>query len=95
MTEQSDSATNATPIVATGHRPVNQILAWAGVAAAVVFILAVVFFSGFVIGRGIDGGDHQRHWEQMHGNGMMAPGMMTPGMMTPGMTPPRRPAPGN
>lgn len=78
MTDPSETAPVRTTVVAE-HRPVNQILAWTGVAAAVVFIVAVVFFSGFFIGRST-GGDHDRYWDGRPDSGMMGPGMMGPGM---------------
>jgi hypothetical protein len=64
---------------AAPHRPVNQILAWTGIAAAAVFIVAVVFFSGFVIGRSTDRDYHHDRWNEMPGPGMMGPSMMGPG----------------
>lgn len=91
MTEPSRSATEPKTVVAEQRR-VNQVLAWVGIAASVVFIVAVLFFSGFFIGRSTDGGYHRGHWNQMPG-----PSMMSPGMMHPGMGPPtdQRPAPTN
>jgi hypothetical protein len=40
-----------------------QALAWVGIVAGIVFIVAVVFFSGFVIGKhsGTSGWGHHRH----------------------------------
>lgn len=62
----------------------NQVLAWTGIIAGAVFIVAVVFFSGFFIGRSTDGfgGDRGYH-HGTPGHGMMGPGMMGPGMMGP------------
>jgi len=70
---------------------VNQVLAWTGIIAGAVFIVAVVFFSGFFIGRSSDGfgGDRGYH-HGTPGHGMMGPGMMGPsgpwgpGQMGPG-----------
>ncbi len=86
MTVSSESGPERTAAVAE-RRPVNQILAWTGIAAAAVFIVAVVFFSGFFIGRSTDRDYHHDRWNEMPGPGMMSPGMMSPGMMGPGMGP--------
>jgi len=70
------------------RRGVNHALAWSGIAAAAVFIVAVVFFSGFFIGRATDGfGGNRGHCQGTPG--MMGPGMMGPGMMGPGMMGPQ------
>jgi hypothetical protein len=70
-----------------------QIAAWVAIAAGSVFIVAVIFFSGFALGAHSGGGYHHRH----HGQGMgmqhhggppmmpMRPGFMFPG--GPGMFP--------
>jgi hypothetical protein len=63
----------------------NQILTWVGIVAGVVFIVAVIFFSGFFIGRNSHG-NFRGGWQP----GMMGPsqtgpyGQMWPGMMGPG-----------
>ncbi len=46
------------PPVVERKRPnkVFQIAAWVGIAAGVTFIVAVVFFSGFYLGKSSDGG---------------------------------------
>jgi len=44
-------------------------LAWVGIVAGVVFIVAVVFFSGFVLGR--HSGAGYGHFRGHHGQGMM------------------------
>src|SRR5213595_2671190 len=78
MTDTPESSTERT--AAAGERQVvNQVLAWTGIVAGGVFIVAVVFFSGFYIGRSTDGfgGDRGYH------HGTPAPGMMGPGMMGP------------
>ncbi len=68
--------------VAGQRQGVNHALAWSGIAAAAVFIVAVVFSSGFLIGRATDGfGGNQGHCQGTPG--MMGPGMMGPGMMGP------------
>lgn len=66
----------------------NSILVWVGIVAGVVFIVAVIFFSGFFIGRHSDGnfrgGYHQPGMmgpSQMGPYGQMGPGMMGPGGM--------------
>ena len=38
---------------------VTTIAAWVGIVAGVVFIVAVVFFSGFVLGKNAGGGHHR------------------------------------
>ncbi len=84
------------------HRParVYQILAWVGIIAGVLFIVAMVFFSGVFLGR-VSGGYHGWHrgyqsgqmgpevsmndCPMMRPGGMMGPGgMMWPGGMGPG-----------
>jgi hypothetical protein len=95
MTETPESRTEPTA-VATERQPaerpprwedrpnrLNQILAWVGIVAGVVFIVAAVFFSGFFIGRNSGGYD----WNRMHpygGQSPMGPGMMGPGQTGPG-----------
>ncbi len=70
----------------------SAILVWVGIAAGVVFIVAVVFFSGFFFGRHAGGGFHHR-------DGAPYPGMMYPGErgqygpMGPGMMDPDEPWP--
>ena len=64
--ESSTEPTTATPEVVppprhdyTDHRPTRlyQVLAWVGIIAGVVFIVAVIFFSGVFFGRA-SGGYH-------------------------------------
>lgn len=66
----------------------NQIVVWVGIVAGVVFIVAVIFFSGFWIGKA---SGHQYYgWHRgNYSDGQMAPGMMSPGMMGPGQMGPR------
>ncbi|MCV7155600.1 hypothetical protein H7I57_31435 [Mycobacterium pyrenivorans] len=94
MTDTPES-TSERIAVAGQRRGVNHALAWSGIAAAAVFIVAVVFFSGFFIGRATDGFGGNRGNCQgtpgMMGPGMMGPGMMGPGMMGPGMMGPSGP----
>ena len=54
----------------------TAILLWVAIVAGVVFIVAVVFFSGFVIGRGAGAG---MDWDRDGGTYRpMGPGMMGP-----------------
>jgi len=76
--------------------PTNAILVWVGIAAGVVFIVAIVFFSGFYIGRS-SGGDFRMHRDRVGTYpGMMYPGQQGPyGPPGPGMMGPYGPwAPG-
>jgi hypothetical protein len=75
----------------------NQAAVWVGIIASVVFIVAVVFFSGFFIGKhsgGYFGRDHRGDGYGMyHGGGPMGPGgMMGPGQMGPDQMAPTTPA---
>jgi len=76
------------------------VAAWVGIVAGVVFIVAVVFFSGFILGAHSGGprGGHPRH---EFSNGRMGPPPMFPmhpnpsfgGPGGPGMQPPQPPQP--
>ena len=75
----------------------NSILVWVGIVAGVVFIVAVIFFSGFFIGRSASGnfrgGYHHQPgmmWPSQTGPYGQWPGMMGPG----GMMGPYGPWPG-
>jgi hypothetical protein len=101
MTEKPDSSTEptaTTPGVVpsprydyTNHRPsrLYQALAWVGIVAGVLFVVAMIFFSGFVAGM-TSGGNHG--WHRGYQGGQMGPNgshddcpMMRPGgMMGPG-----------
>jgi hypothetical protein len=83
MTDTPESSTERTGVDGE-RRTVNLVLAWTGIVAGAVFVVAVVFFSGFFIGRSTDdfGGDRGYH-HGIPGSGMMGPGMMGPGMMGP------------
>jgi hypothetical protein len=75
------------PVARERPSRLNQALAWVGIVAGVVFIVAVVFFSGFVIGKHSGGhgqwGHHMRGVHVFHRGG--PPPMMGPGMwMGPG-----------
>lgn len=88
---------------------VTTFAAWVGIAAGVVFVVAVVFFSGFILGRSSDGGHHRGggagHGQMMfHRDGLSPmmgsrgqfehPGMpFAPGQ--PGMQTPQQTQPGN
>lgn len=86
--ESAGSVPAATrPPVEEKPRRVNAVAAWVGIAAGSVFIVAVVFFSGFVIGAHSGGGHHRgghgdgRGGGQMHGEQgpMLRPGPGFPG----------------
>ena len=68
----------------------GQVLAWVGIIAGVVFVVAVIFFSGFFLSW--SSGDHD-NWYRGYGGGragtcpMMGPG----GMIVPGGMGPRGP----
>lgn len=98
MSETPESRTEPTA-VATAPRwdrtnRLSQVAAWVGIVAGVLFIVAVVFFSGFFIGSGgYFGCDHRGdgYWTYYHGGPPVGPGMMGPygpigpgGMMGPG-----------
>ncbi len=53
----------------------NKAAAWVGIVAGLVFIVAVVFGSGFVLGKSV--GDGPRHQHRGH---EMGPGMAPSGM---------------
>lgn len=120
MSETAEPATTPTstttppppPPPPAGHhvpehrRPsrLSQALAWVGITAGVVFIVAVVFFSGFFIGKHSGPGyDHLRGpggLHMLHRGGpppmgpsgeWPGPGRMGPGPMGPGQTGPGGP----
>ncbi|CAM3491278.1 hypothetical protein MYFR107205_13475 [Mycolicibacterium frederiksbergense] len=51
-------------VVPTEEHPrrnrVTQVAAWVGIVAGVTFVVAVIFFSGFILGKSSDGGGHHR-----------------------------------
>ncbi|KAB7753836.1 hypothetical protein MMUC44124_23955 [Mycolicibacterium mucogenicum DSM 44124] len=70
--ETPDTPTDSFPPVATAtavaappveHKPskLNKVLAWVGIVAGIVFIVATIFFSGFVLGAHSGGGHHGWH----------------------------------
>ena len=74
------------PVEQSDRRPsrVVQAAAWVGIIAGTVFIIAVIFFSGFVLGKhsgdGGHRGGHPRHHEMMFREGPPMPMMpMRPG----------------
>lgn len=74
MTETPESATVISPAVAAEDTNRNsrlyRTLAWVGIVAGIVFIVAVVFFSGFFAARASSGYGWHRAWQ----NGQMQPG---------------------
>ena len=80
-------------------RRLGQVLAWVGIIAGVVFIVAVVFFSGFVIGKhsgagyGRFGGHEGMHMFHRGGPPPMGPAGMRsgPDQRGPGHTGPGSP----
>lgn len=104
MSEDLTTTVDPAPARDADHR-LRRALAWVGIIAGVVFIVAVVFFSGFALGRGSGGfhGWHRGHAGQMgaggcpmmRNGGMMGPGgMMDPDDMGPGMMRPGQSSPG-
>lgn len=99
MTETPESRTEVDPVTGRSRiaeeryaderydrsNRVNQVLAWVGIVAGVVFVVAVVFFSGFFIGKSSSGhywGHHPYYqYGQMGPGQMMGPGQLGPGGM--------------
>jgi hypothetical protein len=86
MSETTPSSEPATGPVATAapppapaerqrHSRLSAVAAWVGIVAGVVFIVAVIFFSGFVLGAHSGGhhrgghGDRDRGFAMMHRGG--------------------------
>ncbi len=95
MTEPHESRDQNTVVTERRDRPNTAAVwaSWVGIVAGVVFVVAVVFFSGFFLGTNSSsscpGGNRQ--------HGMMERGQMGPGgMMGPerGMMGPHHPWPG-
>ncbi|MEY8014212.1 hypothetical protein [Mycobacterium servetii] len=85
----------------SGPSRLSQALMWVGIVAGILFVVAVVFFSGFFLGWSSGGhyGSHRDGWVRMGPGapgGMMGPGgpMSPGGMMGPGglSGPPTSPA---
>ncbi|MUM06676.1 MULTISPECIES: hypothetical protein [unclassified Mycolicibacterium] len=73
---------------AAEHKPskLNKVLAWVGIVAGTVFIVATIFFSGFILGAHCGGhhGWHKHHHgqgtsEYREGHGGQHHGMWNPG----------------
>src|SRR6516225_484664 len=70
-TTRSSTATAPAPVAteAASHRTpwVFKLAAWVATIAGIVFIIAVVFFSGFILGHrgGHHGGHHHKHHAMM------------------------------
>lgn len=71
MSEEPDTSTSTTtpvPVATTPVAPVapvrqsrvTQVAAWVGIIAGITFVVAVIFFSGFILGKQSDGGHHHR-----------------------------------
>lgn len=83
MTETPESRTEPTAMVTERPNRLNQIAAWVGIVTGVVFIVAVIFFSGFVIGKHSGGQFGGRHGDGygMHHDGPPPWGPGGPGGM--------------
>ena len=96
MSETTSSSEPATGPVATAapppapaerhrHSRLSALAAWVGIVAGVVFIVAVVFFSGFILGA--HSGGHRGGWHHgggHHGFAMMHHGGPPMSQMSPG-----------
>lgn len=87
----TESAVPSTPSPQdTGRsRRLYEVLAWVGIVAGILFIVAVVFFSGFFVGRAADGygwhrGSQSSQMKPGAGMGGGCPMMQGGGMMGPG-----------
>ena len=51
------------PTLVPRHRPnrLQQAAAWVGIVAGTVFVLATIFFTGFILGHQSGGGGHGGH----------------------------------
>lgn len=102
MTETPESRSEATTVAGQPpadryERPtrLGQVLAWVGIIAGVVFIVAVIFFSGLFLGWSAG---HRHHgWHPGYYGSQMQPGrqMSSCPMMGPGgmMSPSTQPSP--
>ena len=61
MAEASESSTTTVASGAAGPAGLNRALAWVGITAGSVFIVAVIFFSGFLLSWTTGG-----HWAGHH-----------------------------
>ncbi len=80
-TVRSSTATAPEPALAERalYRPprVFQFAAWVAIVAGIVFIVAVIFFSGYALGKHSGHafhGHHKHHAMMMHPHRMMGPG---------------------
>jgi hypothetical protein len=97
-TDETGIATEQSKISRPRPSRLNQALAWVGIVAGGLFIVAAVFFSGFFLSWSLNGPGHDhkgaapmaccadmKPGEQMKPGAMMAPGaQMKPGEMMPG-----------
>jgi hypothetical protein len=64
-------ATTAPVVVRDRGGRLNVVAAWVGIVAGSVFVVAVIFFSGFVLGASVTGGHHHGGHQHGHGQGQM------------------------
>ncbi|TQR83224.1 hypothetical protein D8S82_28230 [Mycobacterium hodleri] len=64
-------ASTAPVVVRDRGGRLNVVAAWVGIVAGSVFVVAVIFFSGFVLGASVTGGDHHGGHQHGHGQGQM------------------------
>jgi hypothetical protein len=65
------SATTAPVVVRDRGGRLNVVAAWVGIVAGSVFVVAVIFFSGFVLGASVTGGHEHGGHHHGHGQGQM------------------------
>jgi hypothetical protein len=108
MSETPESPSESTTVDTVRRSRLNQAAAWVGIVAGGLFIVAVIFLSGFFFG--LPAGAHHSNSgdccasmgagkmmsaEHMMGPGQMGTGNMEPGAMMPdGMMGPRQMGPG-
>jgi hypothetical protein len=90
-TTQESAGISGSPDFDRRDRRLHRARAWVGIVAGLVFIVAAIFFSGFVLGRASDGyhGWQRGYHSSQIGKGPAAKGgcpmMGEGGMMEPGM----------